>query len=117
MARRTTLWRLDTCSCVIEYEWDDEVPQEERVQSPIQRLSCKHHYHISNIKDHYDAVKLENDFKNLVVGKICEDHGVSDLDVVWSFDKGRKLQIDHAALKLKASDIDDAKASVEALMK
>ena len=31
MTVKTTRWSPDTCGCVLEYSWDDALPQEARV--------------------------------------------------------------------------------------
>ena len=54
MAIKTTTWSPDTCDCVLHYSWDDEVPQDERVHTPViqvvthrnevkKTMLCKHH--------------------------------------------------------------------------
>lgn len=40
---KRTRWQPDTCGCVIEYEWDDAVPQEERTHNYVAHVACARH--------------------------------------------------------------------------
>jgi len=41
---RTTRWYPDTCDCIVEYQWDDDVPEAER-EHRISRMvaQCAEH--------------------------------------------------------------------------
>ena len=66
--KHVTRWRPDTCGCVLEFEWDDAVPSEERIHTPVNIIkACP--VHLSDSKDgiqkHYEKVIDENRSKNI----------------------------------------------------
>lgn len=105
-----TRWRPDTCDCIIEYEWDDTLPEADRVHNlkTIQRCPA-HQAHQK--PDAYQAVQDENRRKNKVhslilenMPDIVEEVTNSDgskakrlkagVEFGWSFDDKRKLVVD-----------------------
>lgn len=101
-----TIWRPDTCSCVIEYEWDDAVPAEQRTHTISNIIGkCKHHNTTTSHEEHYDKVLNENRRKNIVLEEIkktipsateIDAKGEVKLkeDVKWSYDDTRALNIE-----------------------
>lgn len=106
---KITTWRPDTCDCVIEYTWDDEVPQNEIVQT-IHKITeaCQHHQGIVVQADHFDQVLKENQGKNIALSvaldnfpQLAEDKILADgsvnkvlaagVNYDYSFDKNRNL--------------------------
>jgi Ran GTPase-activating protein (RanGAP) involved in mRNA processing and transport len=91
---------------VVEYEWDTEVPQDQRIHAVSRVISkCKEHTDTKDIETHYDTVKEENVRKNVHLGVIADNFPeLTDTDekgnkklkedaVSWSFDKNRVLQV------------------------
>jgi hypothetical protein len=81
-----TTWTPDTCDCVIHYQWDDQVPQDQRIHTPLEqtrthdgqlvpRRVCPVHSAVAapgKHVEHHDLVKEENTRKNRVLGNILE---------------------------------------------
>lgn len=133
MAIKVTRWTPDTCGCTLEYEWDDEDPNDTRVHtfSALKR-KCGSHVGISDEAQVYDHVLKENQTKNNVYRhllenvprlKITHPDGAEELDPSvefdWSFEgkdhdrqlvvnlKGAKLTIDEQdALDVKLAQLD-----------
>lgn len=94
MAIRVTRWYLDTCSCILEYEWDDSLSEDRRTHT-LTRLvrPCSAHMHLEAASV-YGQVVDENTRKNRVFERAkallptleVEDYG-------WSFDAQRVLQV------------------------
>ncbi len=110
-----TRWRPDTCKCDIEYSWDTEVPQDERVHtwSKTNKL-CPAHINLTG-KAHYDKVLEENQRKNKVHGLVLDnvsalvdektqDDGSTVKELKprvkfgWSFDYDRNLIVDFTGM-------------------
>jgi hypothetical protein len=70
MVQKVTRWSPDTCDCVIEYSWDDAVPQEQRVHT-VSRIvqKCSTHAKLGLSDAHHFAhVLAENQRKNQASG-------------------------------------------------
>ena len=79
MAIKTTRWSPDTCSCVIEYTWDDAVPQASRVHSLDSYITkCVAHASLSTDTDRWNCVLEENPRKNFANQTVL-DNGPSSL--------------------------------------
>jgi hypothetical protein len=107
---QVTRWKPDTCGCVIDYEWDDSLPLEEREIQVKSVVKCDEHK--SNTKQEtFDNVLDENQSKNktygkiieefpeLVVEKVTEQGDISkdlkpEISFDWSFDENRNLEVD-----------------------
>jgi hypothetical protein len=75
MALHRNLWSPDTCDCQIEYEFDDEVPAEERVHTGkkiVKRCEAHQQSDFTDCHDHYQAVLNENQRKNVAIGHAME---------------------------------------------
>jgi hypothetical protein len=82
MTIQTTRWSPDTCKCVIEYEWDDKVPQREREHNVARIVRvCKAHEALDagieakimeSTKNIFDNVLSENRLKNHTLRKVLE---------------------------------------------
>lgn len=109
---RINRWRPDTCECVIEYQWDDTVDEDNRthaVSSIIQ--ACEFHSSAKNQAAHFAEVVTENQKKNQVYGVIMEGSTTATKDELnkdgsttkvfkegkefaWSFDEERNLVVE-----------------------
>lgn len=70
-APHETVWTPDTCDCQVVYEWDDEVPAEDRVHT-FKRIIKRDQNHVSMATDkaQFDAILDENQRKNKVHGNL-----------------------------------------------
>ena len=60
-----TRWSPDTCQCVLEYEWDRDLPLDQRTISFTKLIrKCTPHQSITVPQDVYDNVLGENQMKN-----------------------------------------------------
>ncbi len=120
MALHRNLWSPDTCECQIEFEFDDEVPAEERVHTGtriVKRCSAHDQSDFTDCHDHYKSVLDENQRKNILLGKLMEAHpeivdikedGSAQLkphvDYIHHFTgKGKKRVLNVELIDLKAS--------------
>ena len=106
---KTTRWKPDTCDCVIEYEWDTEVAQEQRVHTLKTIKSCQPHYHLPSDQAYQQVIK-ENQLKNKIHSTIL--HNMPEvvdtqtdsqgnallklkagIEYQWSFDANRNIQV------------------------
>ena len=85
MTVKTTRWRPDTCDCILEYEWDDSLPNDQIVITYKNTVSqCSFHANLNgnNKKDTYDAVNEENKRKNgtitELITRLQSDFGEAD---------------------------------------
>jgi hypothetical protein len=85
MVLKTTRWSPDTCDCILEYEWDDAVPNDQIVINYKNTVKqCSNHTHLTgnNKRDTYDAVNEENKRKNGTVAELItrlqSDFGEAD---------------------------------------
>lgn len=112
----TNRWRPDTCGCVIEFEFDADLPDDQRVHVGKKVVSaCATHLAESPVT-HHGKVLDENRKKNHAYVKLVEampdEHFVSEVDFEgnvtkrlkfeprFSFDENRKLSFEvHAGAK------------------
>ena len=90
MTIKTTRWNPDTCGCVIEYQWDDTVPQDQRVHTPVNIVSqCNVHGSFNAPSDLYNHVLFDSQRKNLLFAILQGLNPNLTLDQynagVWSF--------------------------------
>lgn len=86
-------WRPDTCECVIEYEWDADLPQNEQTFSVKKVISkCKAHDKTATDADHYTTVVDDNKMKNKGVKAILDALGdaVKVEHIHWEVDDKRE---------------------------
>jgi len=129
--KKITLWKPDTCDCILLYEWDDQIPNDLRVHTPVEEnidhaglgiktRRCDDHQE-SDLGKLHGKVKAENTKKNIVLGLIVDqvlgaseerierDGSKSKIlksDVLsWSFDKNRKLVIEIKDAKIDKNEI------------
>ncbi len=94
MVLRTTRWSPDTCSCVLEYEWDDAINENERTHKFSGAVHvCEHHKTLVGAEV-YDKVLSENTQKNMVLGEVHKiKPDITIDDYTWSFDENRRLKV------------------------
>jgi hypothetical protein len=93
MTMKVTRWSPDTCECVIDYQWDQDVPQEERVHTPYAIVKqCQYHKALS-LQAHYDVLQDENPRKNKMIGHLMEQHGLKLEEIKWNYDAQRVLHV------------------------
>lgn len=75
MVIKTTQWSPDTCGCVFEYEWDDELNEDNRTHNFKQVVKeCTSHAHLqgNSKRDMYDSSLEENRRKNGTIQELIE---------------------------------------------
>lgn len=94
---QTTTWYPDTCDCVIQYEWDSNVPEDKRSHKVSNILSaCK--CHSGEPADIFTSVLDENQLKNKVISRVLELNPDVKIDMIsHEFDDARNLIISVAA--------------------
>lgn len=99
---QTTRWKPDTCQCEFEYEWDDSVPEDQRVHTFSNALSqCDLHKGLPQDATLYDNVLKENQTKNLVLGDVLEK--VPRLKKEKTNDDGSTVEVLDPTVKYKWS--------------
>ena len=59
MSKCITRWSPDTCGCVVEFEWDNEVPVEQRTHKHYATLAqCEFHKYLPSEKMYDILFKL-----------------------------------------------------------
>lgn len=104
--KHITRWRPDTCTCVLELEWDDEHPEEAREHKAIKVERCGAHPHEGAPNQHvFETVHGENRHKNEVHQHLIDGlddahvevnahgHRVFKHDPVFHFDEARQLRV------------------------
>lgn len=71
--KHVTRWSPDTCGCVIEFEWDDEEPDETRKHDLTNYVSkCPAHQEL-DVEESYNIVKDENVRKNKALSEVLKN--------------------------------------------
>ncbi len=82
MVLKTTRWSPDTCDCVIEYTWDNTVPQDQRVHTVSNVVrTCSAHSVLSTKEQKWNSLLDEKPRKNVVLQDLLDNGptGLSDL--------------------------------------
>lgn len=76
---RVTRWTFDTCGCVVDVQWDDSLSVAQRVHVPVVIIQkCVTHANLGkDTQGHYDHISEENGRKNVAIGKLLEQKGIS----------------------------------------
>lgn len=130
MTIKTTRWGPDTCDCILEYEWDDSLPNDQIVISYKNTVNqCSFHAHLTgnNKKDTYDAVNEENKRKNgtitELITRLQSDFGEADpqtgaitlkkgITVTWNWSgtaPNRVMTLTVTGITLTANKLNQAK--------
>ena len=88
MAIKRTRWFPDTCSCQIDYEWDDALPPDARIHKPVSAIACGRHS-----ADPHAMVTAENTNKNRAIAAAVQALDLAPGDVSFSFDAARTLRL------------------------
>src|SRR3990167_3930493 len=81
-----TTWHPDTCDgCVVVYEWDDTVSQDQRVHTPVSVTNEHQDFKNDSIKVKYDKILEENQRKNIAVGEIIKNNPKIDVETIRFF--------------------------------
>lgn len=107
---KTTRWKPDTCGCVLEYTWDDSVPEGQREHSPARVVTACEYHTGKNVKEVFNKVKEENTGKNRAIARIMELSDVTEEEtdregnvtkkmkvgkrIDWGFDEERNIELD-----------------------
>ena len=80
MTINTTRWSPDTCSCVVEYSWDDSVSAEQRTHELTSIEKCPVHSSLSD-SEAFAAVTDENPRKNNSLQSVLDNGPATLYDV------------------------------------
>lgn len=88
-----TRWKPDTCPCVIDYEWDAQVPASRRVHTWFETIrACPAHTEVGPA--HYAAVLADNKRKNTCQGIAKEVTFRDDFpEIIWTWTAERRLDV------------------------
>ena len=95
MAIQINEWRPDTCTCIIEFQFEDALPQEQRIHT-VHRIVTrgKEHETVLTAEVLYQATLDENRRKNGTLEILTtEDSSLEGSKIQWSFTAGRTLEI------------------------
>lgn len=83
MTIKTTRWSPDTCNCILEYTWDDSLPNDQITVTPSNIVGkCPAHTSFETTQEVFNVVNEENPRKNKAI-QIILDNGPSTLyDIV-----------------------------------
>jgi len=85
MAIYTTKYVPDTCSCVIEYTWDNTLSEANRVHTLSKIIKCPNHTSLADNTAYSTVLNDENPRKNLALQHILDNSPTTALyDVVGS---------------------------------
>lgn len=74
MAIKTTKWSPDTCSCIIEYEWNTDDPESTRQHTIARYLQrCALHSTATSLADLWSKVIEHNTRKNLMYKAVLDN--------------------------------------------
>lgn len=115
MSIKTTTWSPDTCECKIEYQWDDTMPESNRVHTGSVIVNKCQRHDGNNPNNHYAQVLADNRLKNNSLKVLAENYSelteekfgeiVIDLNkVLWFLNLSRVLE-----LTISESSFDSAK--------
>jgi len=103
--KRITRWSPDTCSCILEYEWDDAEDAGSRqhtLKAVLQK--CPNHISLSDAGI-YNEVISENTRKNGVFAETQKVFpSLTTDDYNWSLDDKRKLKVGFLNLSMNAME-------------
>jgi hypothetical protein len=82
MTIRVNRWAPDSCTCIIEYSWDDSVPQNSIVLTPTTTINrCPAHTTFVTPATHYSVLMEENPRKNLAHQNLLDNGPATLFDV------------------------------------
>lgn len=99
-----TRWSPDTCDCVVEYEWDTELSENQRVHTPKNVVrKCEEHKNDNDANVHA-KLNEENPRKNKLMGRLEQFAELVESNpdgsvklrgnlVSWRFNASRVLEV------------------------
>jgi hypothetical protein len=94
MAKQITRWRPDTSDCIIDLEWDDTLPADERVFVAIKIENKPDHLSELSDSEAYQAILDENKSKNIAISEVKKNLAIDESEQLdWSIDSERKIHI------------------------
>ena len=75
-----TIWKLDTCDCEMNIEWDGDVALEKREHTYTFKKRCDMHEKQSARPG---AVVADNRAKNMGIGDVARVSGIEPTELVW----------------------------------
>lgn len=116
---KKTIWRPDTCNSVIEFQWDDSVPAEQRQISLSRVISKCPLYANMTDEEMFQAVLSDNQKKNIAVEAVksvlLQERSQKNLgeskeakldveqEIKFKYNKARELEIEVASVTDKNS--------------
>jgi hypothetical protein len=83
MVINTTRWSPDTCSCVIDYDWDSTATEDNRVHTLNQFVNvCPLHQQLATNQDRYSCIFEENPRKNTAQQLILDSGPAQISDII-----------------------------------
>jgi hypothetical protein len=74
MAINVTRWSPDTCTCVLEYSWDDTAPEDSRVHNITNVVQkCAAHAGTPDLTTHWNIINEENPRKNVAFQHLVDN--------------------------------------------
>lgn len=73
MALRQTIWQPDTCECMVTYQWDDTVAEDQRVHTPLNTIKCPAHTSLTTHTQVFNVLTEENPRKNQILQEILDN--------------------------------------------
>jgi hypothetical protein len=74
MAIKTTIWKPDTCDCIIEQGVDDSLPEGSQVVFGVNSIfKCAAHQNLATATTHFNAINDENPRKNFTLDEILQN--------------------------------------------
>lgn len=96
MALKLTSHALDTCGCVVVYAWDDQLPEDQRVHTPIEHARSKRcSVHAGEVTPaaHMDATMKENRRKNSAVNTAADVLQVDPTTIGYAMTAARDVVV------------------------
>ena len=70
----TTQWSPDTCDCIIQYDWDADLPADQRVHTASKSIrKCSFHSAVADLTPHFNVLMDENPRKNQTLQAALEN--------------------------------------------
>jgi hypothetical protein len=88
-----TIYRPDTCDCILAYLWNDQTPPDIREHVGSEIISaCPEHPGIFSPEEFFKIVLEENQTKNSAIADVKAALSLTE-DIEFSYDENRKLTL------------------------
>lgn len=94
---KVNTWGPDTCTCRVQYQWDDALPQDQQVHTLVAVLH-RGEEHAAVLDNSIYAMLREESTRKSKALAVCEQHGIDPDTVRWVFSEGRTLVLTIPAL-------------------